>query len=166
MNYTYILTCGDGTFYCGWTNDLDKRLKAHNAGKGAKYTRVRRPVVLSYYEEFETKEEAMSREYAIKQLPRKKKEELLKKATLCDKLIHHNVMAETAAHDEEVEDLVGSEVLMPGVEDRQLQGIDHAAQGIDDAAGQKPQETGSGQGAEDLGKCQDAYPAHGNIDQG
>lgn len=77
MNYTYILTCGDGTFYCGWTNDLDKRVKAHNEGKGAKYTKNRRPVVLSYYEEFETKEEAMRREYAIKQLPRKKKEELL-----------------------------------------------------------------------------------------
>lgn len=77
MNYTYILTCGDGTLYCGWTNDLDKRVRAHNEGKGAKYTKTRRPVVLSYYEEFETKEEAMRREYAIKQLPRKKKEELL-----------------------------------------------------------------------------------------
>ena len=50
MNYTYILTCADGTFYCGWTNDLDKRLKVHNQGKGAKYTKPRRPVVLSHYE--------------------------------------------------------------------------------------------------------------------
>ena len=55
MNYTYILTCADGTLYCGWTNDLDKRLKAHNAGRGAKYTKSRRPVALSYYEAFETK---------------------------------------------------------------------------------------------------------------
>ena len=77
MNYTYILTCADGTFYCGWTNDLDKRLKAHNAGCGAKYTKPRRPVVLSYYEEFATKEEAMKREYAIKHLTRKEKEKLL-----------------------------------------------------------------------------------------
>lgn len=73
MNYTYILTCADGTFYCGWTNDLDKRLKVHNQGKGAKYTKPRRPVVLSYYEEFETKQEAMSREAKIKRLSRKEK---------------------------------------------------------------------------------------------
>ena len=77
MNYTYILTCADGTYYCGWTNDLDKRLKAHNQGKGAKYTRPRRPVVLSYYEAFETKSEAMKREYAIKQLTRKEKLKLM-----------------------------------------------------------------------------------------
>ena len=78
MNYTYILTCSDGTFYCGWTNDLDKRLKAHNDGTGAKYTKPRRPGVLSYYEAFETKEEAMRREWAIKHLTRRKKEALLK----------------------------------------------------------------------------------------
>ena len=76
-NYTYILRCADGTYYCGWTNDLDRRLKAHNEGKGAKYTRSRRPVALVYYEAFSTKEEAMRREYEIKQLPRKKKEELI-----------------------------------------------------------------------------------------
>lgn len=75
-NYTYILRCADGTYYCGWTNNLDRRLKAHNEGKGAKYTRSRRPVALVYYEAFSTKEEAMRREYEIKQLPRKKKEEL------------------------------------------------------------------------------------------
>ena len=78
-NYTYILTCADGTFYCGWTNDLDKRLKVHNQGKGAKYTKPRRPVVLSYYEAFETKQEAMSREYAIKHMSRVEKEHLIKK---------------------------------------------------------------------------------------
>ena len=76
-NYTYILRCADGTYYCGWTNNLDRRLKAHNEGKGAKYTRSRRPVALVYYEAFSTQEEAMRREYEIKQLPRKKKEELI-----------------------------------------------------------------------------------------
>ena len=76
-NYTYILRCADGTYYCGWTNNLDRRLKAHNEGKGAKYTRSRTPVALVYYEAFSTKEEAMRREYEIKQLPRKKKEELI-----------------------------------------------------------------------------------------
>ena len=79
MNYTYILKCSDETLYTGWTNDLEKRINAHNAGKGAKYTKNRRPVELAYYEEFATKEEAMSREYAIKQITRRKKEELIKK---------------------------------------------------------------------------------------
>ena len=79
MNYTYILKCSDETLYTGWTNDLEKRINAHNAGKGAKYTKNRRPAELAYYEEFATKEEAMSREYAIKQLTRRKKEELIKK---------------------------------------------------------------------------------------
>ena len=83
MNYTYILTCADGTFYCGWTNDLDKRLKAHNQGNGAKYTRPRRPVVLSYYEEFETKGEAMKREYAIKHMTRRQKEMLIHRNRAC-----------------------------------------------------------------------------------
>ena len=65
------------TLYCGWTNQLDKRLKAHNEGKGAKYTRGRRPVSLAYYEMFETKEEAMQREAAIKRLSRKDKLDLV-----------------------------------------------------------------------------------------
>lgn len=77
MNYTYILRCADNTLYCGWTNDLSKRLKAHNSGKGAKYTRTRRPVALAYYEEFETKKEAMRREAAIKRLSRKDKLKLV-----------------------------------------------------------------------------------------
>ncbi|MFR9273076.1 MAG: GIY-YIG nuclease family protein [Clostridia bacterium] len=80
MNYTYILKCKDGTLYTGWTNDLEKRLNAHNCGKGSKYTRMRRPVELVYYEEYGTKSEAMSREYAIKHMKRKEKEGLLKKA--------------------------------------------------------------------------------------
>lgn len=77
MNYTYILKCGDGSLYTGWTNDLEKRIAAHNAGKGAKYTKSRRPVKLVYYEAFETKEEAMQREYRIKRLPRAEKEKLI-----------------------------------------------------------------------------------------
>ena len=70
----------------GWTNDLEKRVEAHNSGKGAKYTKARRPVELAYYEEFETKEQAMKREYAIKQLGRKEKQELIagKKVKLSD----------------------------------------------------------------------------------
>lgn len=77
MNYTYILECSDGTYYTGWTNDLEKRVKMHNAGRGAKYTRARRPVILAYYEAFQTKEEAMRREWEIKQLSRKGKEKLI-----------------------------------------------------------------------------------------
>lgn len=76
-NYTYILRCADDTLYTGWTNDLDKRLAAHNKGEGAKYTKSRLPVELAYYEAFATKEEAMKREYAIKQLTRKEKQKLI-----------------------------------------------------------------------------------------
>ena len=78
MNYTYILKCKDDSLYTGWTNDLKKLITSHNAGKGAKYTKARRPVELVYYEEFQTREEAMKREYAIKQLSRKEKEALIK----------------------------------------------------------------------------------------
>lgn len=78
-NYTYIVRCKDGTYYTGWTNNLEKRMKAHNEGRGgAKYTRSRRPVVLVYYEESETPEEAMSREWHIKQMSRSRKEELIR----------------------------------------------------------------------------------------
>ena len=64
MNYTYMVKCADGTLYTGWTNCVEKRLKAHNEGKaGAKYTRAKRPVELVYYEGYATKEEAMRREY-------------------------------------------------------------------------------------------------------
>ena len=73
MNYTYLLECSDGTLYCGWTNDLEKRVKAHNSGRGAKYTKPGRPVRLVWYETFETKEEAMRREYAIKHMTRRAK---------------------------------------------------------------------------------------------
>lgn len=76
-NYTYILKCADGSLYCGWTNDLEKRLSAHNAGTASKYTRTRRPVELAYFEQFETKQEAMSREYHIKRLTREEKLKLI-----------------------------------------------------------------------------------------
>lgn len=78
-NYTYILECADGTLYCGWTNDLEKRLTAHNSGKGAKYTKSRLPVKLVYYETFATPNEAMSRECGIKNLTRNEKLKLIGK---------------------------------------------------------------------------------------
>lgn len=78
MNYTYILRCSDNTFYTGWTNDIEKRLKAHNDGKGAKYTKPRRPVELVYVEEFDDKIDAMKREAAIKKLRREEKIKLIK----------------------------------------------------------------------------------------
>ena len=77
MFYAYILECSDGTYYTGYTTDLEKRLRCHNAGKGAKYTRARLPVMLRYWEEYATKEEAMSREWQIKQMNRQKKTELI-----------------------------------------------------------------------------------------
>ena len=78
MNYIYIVECADGTLYTGWTTNVQKRVKAHNEEKsGAKYTKAKRPVKLVYYEGYETKEEAMRREYAIKQLTRKQKLELI-----------------------------------------------------------------------------------------
>ena len=77
MHYAYIVKCSDGTYYTGYTNDLEKRLLAHNAGKGAKYTRNRLPVEMVYFEEYEDKSEAMKREYAIKRLTRKKKKKLI-----------------------------------------------------------------------------------------
>lgn len=73
MTYTYILRCADGTLYTGWTNDLEKRLAAHNRGTASKYTCPRRPVAFAYVEAHETKEEAMRREWEIKRLSRKEK---------------------------------------------------------------------------------------------
>ena len=78
MNYVYILKCKDNTLYTGYTNDLEKRIKAHNDGKGAKYTKCRRPCKLVYFEEFQTKGDALSREAQIKKLSRFNKLELIK----------------------------------------------------------------------------------------
>lgn len=77
MNYTYIVKCADGTYYTGWTNCIEKRIIAHNTGKGAKYTRARGPVELVYLEVSATKELAMQREAAIKRLSRREKEKLI-----------------------------------------------------------------------------------------
>ncbi|MBS3061763.1 MAG: GIY-YIG nuclease family protein [Candidatus Diapherotrites archaeon] len=73
----YLLQCRDGTYYCGWTNDLEKRLNAHNAGTASKYTRKRRPVRLIYTEKHLNRSECQKREYAIKQLSRAEKEQLI-----------------------------------------------------------------------------------------
>lgn len=74
--YVYMLRCGDGSLYTGITDDVEKRLAAHRAGRGAKYTRGRGPLELVYQEEQPDKSAALRREYAIKRLPRKKKLEL------------------------------------------------------------------------------------------
>lgn len=76
-NYTYIVKCSDGTLYTGWTTSLEHRIAVHNNGKGAKYTRSRRPVELVYYESFDTKRKAMQREAAIKRMKRGEKERLM-----------------------------------------------------------------------------------------
>lgn len=79
MHYVYIIECRDGTYYTGYTNDIKKRIKAHNDGKGAKYTIGRRPVKLRYQESYKTKGEALKREYLIKQLTRLEKQKLFSK---------------------------------------------------------------------------------------
>ena len=79
MNYVYLLRCSDNSIYCGWTTDLNARLAAHNSGHGAKYTRSRLPVELVYYEKYEDKTEALSREWHIKRLSREEKLRLIEK---------------------------------------------------------------------------------------
>lgn len=76
-NYTYLLRCADGSLYCGWTNDLKKRLNAHNAGTASKYTRTRLPVEMVYAERHDSKQEAMKHEYRIKRLTKEEKEALI-----------------------------------------------------------------------------------------
>lgn len=78
-HYFYVLYCRDGSLYAGYTNDLEKRIKVHNEGKGAKYTRGRGPVRLVFSKLFSDKSEAMRAEYEFKQWPRKKKDEFLKR---------------------------------------------------------------------------------------
>ncbi|MDK2979694.1 MAG: putative endonuclease [Chloroflexota bacterium] len=65
--YCYLLECADGSYYCGWTKDVEKRVQTHNRGQGARYTRTRRPVRLVYVEELESQSEAMRREHRLKQ---------------------------------------------------------------------------------------------------
>lgn len=78
MNYVYLVRCSDDTLYCGWTTDLKNRLAAHNSGQGAKYTRSRLPVKLVYFEEFEDRHEALSREWHIKRMSREEKMKLIR----------------------------------------------------------------------------------------
>jgi len=75
--FVYLLLCADNTLYCGITNDIQNRLKAHNDGKGAKYTRSRRPVKVVYAERAKNKSSALKREHAIKKLSRPQKERLI-----------------------------------------------------------------------------------------
>ena len=71
--FVYLLRCRDGSLYCGWTDDLERRLTAHNAGKGARYTRSRKPVRLVWSEELADRSAALRREIAIKRLTRAQK---------------------------------------------------------------------------------------------
>jgi putative endonuclease len=71
--FCYIVECADGTFYTGWTTDPERRLRQHNAGHGAQYTRARRPVRLAYLEPLPDRASAMRRERALKALPRRRK---------------------------------------------------------------------------------------------
>ncbi|MEH7084913.1 GIY-YIG nuclease family protein [Neobacillus drentensis] len=80
-HFFYVLTCKDGSLYGGYTNNLEKRIKMHNEGKGAKYTRGRGPVELTYYRCYENKGDALRAEYNFKQLTRKKKDEFLIRET-------------------------------------------------------------------------------------
>lgn len=78
--FTYMLECGDGSLYVGWTNDLEKRIRTHQAGQGGKYTRSRLPVRLAYFEELPDKQAAMSREWHLKRLTHKQKLAIIDKA--------------------------------------------------------------------------------------
>ncbi|MCK8817087.1 GIY-YIG nuclease family protein [Natroniella sulfidigena] len=77
-HYVYIVQCSDDTLYTGYTTDIKRRIKEHNQGKGAKYTRGRSPVKVRYTEEYTTRSQAQKREYAIKQLTRQQKLKLIK----------------------------------------------------------------------------------------
>ena len=79
-NFIYIAECSDGSWYTGWTTDLQRRIRVHNSGRGARYTKSRRPVKLIYWEEYPTEKQARSREYEIKQLSRQEKEKLVRAA--------------------------------------------------------------------------------------
>jgi putative endonuclease len=78
IHYVYILECADGALYTGWTTDIEHRIRTHNSGKGAKYTRSRLPVTLIYSEKYETKSEALKREHAIKKLSHDEKAALIR----------------------------------------------------------------------------------------
>ena len=75
--YVYMVECRDGSLYTGWTSDAEQRVRVHNSGQGAKYTRSRRPVTLVYLERIEEKSAAMKREAAIKKLKPSQKRQLI-----------------------------------------------------------------------------------------
>ncbi|MGX0554128.1 GIY-YIG nuclease family protein [Staphylococcus hominis] len=76
-HFVYIVRCSDNSLYTGYTNNIEARINKHNAGKGAKYTKIRRPVMLVYQEMYETKSEALRREYEIKTFTRQRKLKLI-----------------------------------------------------------------------------------------
>jgi len=82
----YVLECGDGSYYAGYTNNLEQRVQVHNEGKGAKYTRAKLPVRCIYSERFETKRAAMQAEYKFKQLRRNEKERYIEKEGIIDEI--------------------------------------------------------------------------------
>ncbi|MFC6615397.1 GIY-YIG nuclease family protein [Halopenitus salinus] len=84
MHHVYVIECADGTYYTGYTTDVERRVAEHDAGDGARYTRGRTPVELRHVEQFETRSAAMSREHAIKQLSRDEKERLIEGSTGVD----------------------------------------------------------------------------------
>lgn len=77
MNWAYLLRCNDNSLYAGWTVDLEKRLEQHNTGKGAKYTRSRKPVQIVWAKKFDTRNEAMGQEAQLKKMSKKQKEILV-----------------------------------------------------------------------------------------
>jgi putative endonuclease len=79
-HFFYVLECCDGSYYAGYTNNLENRIQKHNSGSGAKYTRARKPVTLIFHKGFESKSEALKAEYSFKRLNRKQKDEFLKMA--------------------------------------------------------------------------------------
>lgn len=97
--YTYIVRCGDGSLYTGWTNRLEERIQCHNEGRGARYTRARLPVRLVYYEVFATKQEAMKREYALKQMARRDKLSLIEHQSEENRVNCEKLVAELTAKD-------------------------------------------------------------------
>ena len=121
MNYTYILQCADGTFYCGWTNCLEKRLKAHNQEPPAGGSGLLRRIC------YQTRGYAPGSRHKKADQRTEKAFNCRRNKGSCYKCIHHNIVAQTAAHDKKVENFMGSEIFMPGVKQGQLQSIEHAA---------------------------------------
>lgn len=108
--FLYVLECADGTWYTGYTVDVDERLRAHNAGAGAKYTRSRRPVRLLAQAAFATKHEAMSAEYRFKRLTRRQKERLVRRAA-CEPFEHvlRVIVSSVPASPDEASNAEGAE---------------------------------------------------------